>query len=414
MKLSEELSWRGFINQSTFRDIDELDRTKQVLYFGVDPSADSLTVGNLAPLIMVDHFLKAGHKVFLLIGGATGLIGDPDGLSKKRELKDMEVISQNRQKIKLQLKKLFEDRVTIVDNYDWFKDIRFIDFLRDFGYFIPLRTMLSREFVQSRINDQNNGLSYAEFSYSLIQGYDFYYLNHKYAVNLQLAGADQWGNAIAGVDIIRRVAQKEVNVLTMPLIINKATGVKFGKSEDGAIWLDPQKTSITKFYQFWINVDDLNVLDYLKIYTFITKEEFDQLLKQFKKDPASRLAQRTLANLITTYLYGSEKALIAQNVTDYLTNKKDISLINQQTLTELQNEIGSIQINHQIKTIDLLVEIGFCKSKAEARKLIQDGGVYLNNNRFNHDHLGPEDFSGKYALIRKGKSLNESFLIYTK
>ena len=412
MSLSEELKWRGFINQTTFKDIQEIDKKKQILYLGLDPSADSLTIGNLASLIMVDHFRKSGHKVYLLIGGATGLIGDPDGVSKKRELKDKAKINLYKQSINIQLNKLFNNQVTIVDNYDWFKEIKFVDFLRDVGYFIPLRTMLSREFVQSRINQENDGISYGEFSYSLIQGYDFFYLNQKYGVNLQLAGADQWGNAIAGVDLVRRLNQNEVNVLTMPLVINKTTGIKFGKSEEGAIWIDQKKTSITKFYQFWINIDDQNVIDYLKIYTYLTKEEINQLEKEHNKEPSLRIAQKKLASEITSYVHGGKSTLIAQNVTDYLTSRKDISLISEDELSELKKEVGSIQITNIIETSEVLINLGFAKSKSEARKLLQDGGIYLNNLRFNQEQIDPSKLSSKYVLIRKGKSFKDSALIY--
>lgn len=253
MTLSEELTWRGFVNQMTFPDIKDLDKAPISFYFGVDPSADSMTIGNLASAMMVYHFINAGHKAFLLVGGATGMIGDPDGKKDERNLLTLEDIARNKNAIAEQYKTVFEGKpFTTVDNYDWFKGVEYLDFLRNIGKHVPLSNMLGRDFVQSRIGEGGSGISYAEFSYSLIQGYDFLTLYRDHGVTLQLCGGDQWGNSIAGVDMIRRIEGAEAHVYSAPLIINKATGKKFGKTEDGAIWLDPTKTSVYKFYQFWL------------------------------------------------------------------------------------------------------------------------------------------------------------------
>ena len=260
MTLSEELQWRGFVNQTTYKDLAALNGAPITFYWGVDPSADSMQVGNFAMAMMVRHFINHGHKAILLVGGATGLIGDPDGKAQERDLKPLEEIEHNKQAISAQYRQVFAGQdFEIVDNYDWFKGLGYLEFLRDVGKHVPMRQMLGREFVQSRLSDDGAGISYAEFSYSLIQGYDFLHLHREKGVTLQVAGADQWGNSIAGVELIRRITGGEAHVWTGPLIVNKTTGVKFGKTESGAIWLDPAKTSPTQFYQFWVNCDDAGV-----------------------------------------------------------------------------------------------------------------------------------------------------------
>jgi tyrosyl-tRNA synthetase len=257
MTLSEELQWRGFVNQTTFKDIAVLDGQSLTFYWGVDPSASSMQVGNLAAAMMVKQFIKHGHKAVLLVGGATGLIGDPDGKTEERTLKTTDEIDANKKGIADQYSHIFQGLpFRQVDNYDWFKDMGYLEFLREVGKHVPLRQMLQREFVQSRLAADGAGISYAEFSYVLIQAFDFLQLYRDHGVTLQLCGSDQWGNSIAGVDLIRRVSGAETNVWSTPLVINKTTGKKFGKSEDGAVWLDSKKTSPTQFYQFWINADD--------------------------------------------------------------------------------------------------------------------------------------------------------------
>jgi len=256
MDLSQELTWRGFVNQTTFSTLTDINEPR-TFYWGVDPSADSMTVGNLAAAMLVRHFIDHGHKAILLVGGATGMIGDPDGKKQERELQSVETIAQNKAALAKQYETIFAGKsFEIVDNYDWFKTINYLDFLRDSRKHASMTQMLDRDFIKSRIGEGGEGISYAEFSYSLIQGYDFLHLFREKGVTLQLAGADQWGNSITGVQLIRRLESKEAHVFTTPLVVNKATGVKFGKSEAGAVWLDPQKTSPYKFYQFWLNHAD--------------------------------------------------------------------------------------------------------------------------------------------------------------
>ena len=260
MTLSEELKWRGFVNQTTFKDISVIDGDPIKFYWGVDPSAPSMTIGNLAAAMMVRHFIDHGHKAVLLVGGATGLIGDPDGKAEERTLKTKEEVEKNKAGLAAQYQQIFAgESIDMVDNYDWFKDMGYLQFLRDVGKHVPMRQMLQREFVQSRLGEEGAGISYAEFSYVLIQGYDFLHLNREMDVTLQLCGSDQWGNCIAGVELIRRITGNEAHVWSTPLVINRATGKKFGKTEDGAVWLAPELTSPTQFYQFWINCDDEGV-----------------------------------------------------------------------------------------------------------------------------------------------------------
>ena len=294
MTLSEELAWRGFVNQTTYKDISAIDGAPINFYFGVDPSADSMTIGNLASTMMVRHFIDHGHKAVLLVGGDTGMIGDPDGKKQERDLKTLAEVAKNKHAIVEQYKVIFANQeFEIVDNYDWFKEISFLDFLRDVGKHVPMRMMLGRDFIQTRLGDTGSGISYAEFSYSLIQGYDFLHLFRQKEVTLQLSGADQWGNSIAGVDLIRRVEDGEAHVWTAPLVVNKTTGVKFGKTEGGAIWLDSSKTSPYKFYQFWLSCDDVGVIDYLKIFTLLTRERIEDIEAEFTNNKSARLAQKT-------------------------------------------------------------------------------------------------------------------------
>ena len=294
MTLSEELAWRGFVNQYTFADIKELDNETRTFYWGVDPSADSMTIGNLAAAMMVRHFIDYGYKPILLVGGATGLIGDPDGKKQERDLKTVEEVEKNVRGLSKQYETIFAGKnFEIVNNYDWFCDIGYMQFLREIGKHVSLTQMLDREFVQSRIGEGGAGISYAEFSYALIQGYDFLHLYREKGATLQVAGADQWGNSITGVSLIRRLEGAEAHVYTAPLVINKQTGVKFGKSEGGAVWLDPAKTSPYKFYQFWLNLDDETSEDMIKIYTLLDRATVEKTIADHRENPGARLLQKT-------------------------------------------------------------------------------------------------------------------------
>ena len=398
MKLSEELQWRGFVNQTTFNDITELDGAPISFYFGVDPSADSMTIGNFAAAMMVRHFIDHGHKAFLLVGGATGMIGDPDGKADERNLKTLDEISKNKAGIAAQYKTAFAGKdFTVVDNYDWFKDINYLDFLRNVGKNVPLSMMLGRDFVQARLGEGGSGISYAEFSYSLIQGYDFVHLYKNHGVTLQVCGADQWGNSIAGVDLIRRMEGGEAHVYSTPLVINKATGKKFGKSEDGAVWLDPKKTSVYKFYQFWLNVDDEGVIDYAKIYTLLSKEELEVLAERHAANPGAREAQKALAKEVTALVHGAERTEGVMRVTDVLFGSREFAELNDEDLDTLAAEIPTVASGKTI--IEALVESQVAASNGEARRLLSGGAISLNGQKIIEDAT-----VSVTSLVKKGKN----------
>lgn len=402
MTLSEELKWRGFVNQTTYDDLSAIDGDAVSFYFGVDPSADSMQIGNLAAAMMVRHFIDHGHKAYLLVGGATGVIGDPDGKKDERNLKTLDEITKNKNAIAAQYQRVFNKKdFTLVDNYDWFKDINYLDFLRTVGKHVPLSQMLGRDFVQARLGEGGSGISYAEFSYSLIQGYDFVHLYKEYGVTLQLCGADQWGNSIAGVDMIRRIEGGEAHVYSTPLVINKTTGVKFGKSEGGAVWLDPKKTSVYQFYQFWLNVDDAGVIDYAKLYTLLDKEALEELERAHAIDLGQRLAQRTLAREVTTLVHGEARANEVIRVTEVLFGKADFSSLTSDDLTVLAQEIPSVEVG--VWVIDALVDKKVASSKGEARRLIGNGAISVNGLKIAEDQQ-----INAPSLIKKGKN---SFIV---
>lgn len=398
MKLSEELQWRGFVNQTTFPDLSALDGAPISFYFGVDPSADSMQIGNFAAAMMVRHFIDHGHKAFLLVGGATGMIGDPDGKADERNLKTLDEIAKNKAGIAAQYRTAFAGKdFTIVDNYDWFKDINYLDFLRTVGKNVPLSQMLGRDFVQARLGEGGNGISYAEFSYSLIQGYDFVHLYKNHGVTLQLCGADQWGNSIAGVDLIRRMEGGEAHVYSTPLVINKATGKKFGKSEDGAIWLDPAKTSVYKFYQFWLNVDDEGVIDYAKIYTLFSREELEALGARHAANPGAREAQKALAREVTTLVHGGERTDSVMRVTDVLFGGRDIHELTPADLDTLAAEIPTVQLGSTL--IECLVATATASSNGEAKRLLAGGAISVNGEKIADDYVVND-----VTLVKKGKN----------
>lgn len=398
MKLSDELKWRGFVNQTTYNDITILDRDSIKFYLGVDPSSDSMTIGNLAAVMLVRHFINHGHKAYLLVGGATGMIGDPDGKSNERNLKTLDEISKNKVGIAAQYSQVLAGQeFTVVDNYDWFKEINYLDFLRNIGKHVPMSQMLGRDFVQARLGSDGSGISYAEFSYSLIQGYDFVHLFREYDVTLQLCGADQWGNSVTGVDLIRRLEGKESHVYSTPLVINKSTGVKFGKSEGGAIWLDANKTSVYQFYQFWLNADDAGVIDYIKIYTLLDKEEIEKLADEVKTNPGARSAQKALAASVTTIVHGEQRAKSVERVTDVLFGNANFQDLQTDDLDMLSHEIPVSSLGKTL--IEILVETNLASSNGEARRLINNGAVSVNNEKVDQDQV-----ISHTLLIKKGKN----------
>ncbi|HEY8992784.1 MAG TPA: tyrosine--tRNA ligase [Candidatus Microsaccharimonas sp.] len=398
MRLSEELQWRGFVNQMTYADSTELDNGPISFYFGVDPSADSMTIGNFAAAMMVRHFIEAGHKAFLLVGGATGMIGDPDGKKDERNLLSLDDIARNKAAIAEQYKTVFAGKdFQIVDNYDWFKDINYLDFLRTIGKNVPLSQMLGRDFVQSRLGEDGAGISYAEFSYSLIQGYDFLHLSRDYGVSLQVCGADQWGNSIAGVDLIRRIDGKEAHVYSTPLIINKATGKKFGKTEDGAIWLDANRTSVFKFYQFWLNADDAGTADYAKVFTMLGRDEISEMQRQIAENPSARQAQKRLALEVTKIVHGEARTASVERVTNALFGGLRFDELAPEDLDMLAGEIPTAQTNTSL--VETMVATGAASSNGDARRLIESGAVSINGEKVAEDMTIIEP-----SLVKKGKN----------
>lgn len=410
--LSEELAWRGFVNQTTYKDITVLDRGPIKFYLGVDPSAPSMTIGNLAAVMLVRHMVRHGHEAYLLVGGATGLIGDPDGKAEERTLKTTEEVEFNKQAIAEQYRKLIDGgSFELVDNYDWFKDMGYLEFLRDVGKHVPMSAMMQREFVQTRLGEEGSGISYAEFSYVLIQGYDFVHLNRTYGVTLQLCGSDQWGNSIAGVDLIRRMNGEEGNVFSMPLVVNKATGKKFGKSEEGAVWLDPERTSPTQFYQFWINADDEGVEDYLKIYTELEKGEIERLLEAHRANPGAREAQRHLARAVTVLVHGDEQMQQAELVTEFLTGSKPIKEADDTSLSIIRQELPAVSVSATGSILQTLVDGGLASSISEARRLLQGNALSIDGTKVIREVFESQDFHSGKLLLKKGKKFKDSILV---
>lgn len=407
MTLSEELQWRGFVNQTTYKDPAILDGDPITFYWGVDPSSDSMTIGNLAAAMMARHFMKAGHKAVLLVGGATGMIGDPDGKAQERDLLTLDEIAHNKEAISNQYSQVFSGmKFDVVDNYDWFKDIDYLSFLREVGKHVPMRTMLGREFVQSRLSEDGEGISYAEFSYSLIQGYDFVHLYKNHGVTLQICGADQWGNSIAGVDLIRRIEGGEAHVWSTPLVINKATGKKFGKTEDGAIWLDENKTSVFKFYQFWINADDEGVEEYMKIYTDLDPAVIEEVMDAHNEARSNRLAQKRLAYEVTAVVHGAERAESVQRLSEVLFGDTPYDQLTAGDFQELASELVHVDATIGSDLAELLVSCELASSKGEARRFLDSNAIYINGQQLPLEKktIDEHDVINGHIIMRRGKN----------
>ena len=396
MKLSEELQWRGFWNQTTFTDDKLIDSENFTLYLGTDPSADSLHVGHLAVYMMVRHFLERGHKVFLLVGGGTGMIGDMRD-TEERNLLPYEEIEHNKQALKSQVSRIFAGRdFTLVDNADWLAELELLPFLRDIGKNFNMADLVSREFFKARINN-GKGLSFAEFTYTLLQGYDFWHLFNQYGVNLQIGGSDQWGNLLSGVDLIRKKENAEVYAMTAPLLINKSTGRKFGKSEGGAVWLDENKTSVYKFYQFWLNVDDESAIEYMKIFTMLDRDTIEAIAENHAVNPGARSAQKVLAREVTDIVHGSARRESVERVNEVLFGGGDFKKLSDDDLGALAEEIPCVDAG--IDVIEALVESGAVGSNGEAKRLLKSGAISLNGEK-----LAENKVVNDTSLLKKGKN----------
>jgi tyrosyl-tRNA synthetase len=407
MSLSEDLKWRGLIKDKTFSDDGWLD-DPQVFYHGVDASDDSMTIGNLAAMMMARRLIEAGWQAVLLAGGATSLIGDPKD-TKERDLQPREQIQKNVEAVKVQINQLFAgQQFTLVDNYDWFKNVGYLDFLREVGKNFAMSELMQREFITERLQ---SGISYAEFSYSLIQGYDYWQLYKNHGVVLQIGGSDQWGNMLSGVALVRKKESKEIHALSMPLVIDKSTGRKFGKSEAGAIWLDAKKTSVYKFYQFWYNVGDEDAADYLKIFTLLPKDEIDSLESQQKQDPAARPAQKRLAYEVTTVVHGQDQAKKQERIAQALFSGGDTSGLDESEIATIREELPGKKVQPGSSVIEVLVESGLASSNSEARRLLDSKAIYVNNQPFQKPHLDSADFKDGRLILRRGKAYKDSALV---
>lgn len=413
----EELKWRGMIHDIMPGTEEQLLKESTAGYVGMDPTADSLHIGHLVSIMMLKHLQLAGHKPLALVGGATGMIGDPSGKSQERNLLTREIIEHNVASIKNQLAKFLdydcgETSAEIVDNYDWYKNMSFLEFIRDAGKHISVNYMMAKDSVKKRLE---TGLSFTEFTYQLVQGWDFYHLfKHKKCL-LQMGGSDQWGNIVTGTELIRRKEGGEAFALTCPLI-TKADGTKFGKTEDGAVWLDPEKTSPYKFYQFWINVSDEDAKKYIKIFTLKTKEVIDDLIEKHEAEPHLRLLQKAIADELTTRVHSEEDLEMAHKATEILFSKKPtdaLRTINEKTLLQVFEGVPQIKINKSeladVATYgDLMSSLTnneIFKSKGEAKRMIKDGGVRVNKVKIDDAEQKPELelLQDKFLLVQKGR-----------
>ena len=411
MKLSDDLTWRGLIKDKTFDDNSWLDEPK-VFYHGVDASADSLTIGNLAALMLARRLVDGGWKAVLLVGGATSLIGDPGGKESERPLQPRDEIVKNTAAIKAQITKLFAGQEFIlVDNYDWFSGIGYLDFLRDVGKHFSMTELMQRDFVNARMGEQGSGISYAEFSYSLIQGYDYWELYKKHQTVLQIGGSDQWGNMLSGVALIRKKEAKEAHALSMPLVVDKTTGNKFGKTEAGAVWLDSSKTSPTQFYQFWVNSSDEDVEGYLKIFSLLPKEQVEQIIVDHQTNQSDRKAQVALAEAMTKLLHGTQEGSSASGVTKYLTSQVSIGDATAEDLSEIREQLPAVRAAVGSSIIDALVKSGLAQSNSDARRLLASGAIYTNGQNVSRENFEAGDFKNNRLLLRRGKAYKDSALV---
>lgn len=419
MNFVEELKWRGMIQDIMPGTEEQLNKEITSAYVGIDPTADSLHIGHLVGVMMLQHLQNCGHKPIVLLGGATGMIGDPSGKSLERNLLDAESLKHNQEALKKQLSKFLDfsddkpNAAILVNNYDWMSQFSFLDFIRDIGKHITVNYMMAKDSVKKRFNGEGEGMSFTEFSYQLVQGYDFLYLNQNYNCKLQMGGSDQWGNITTGTELIRRKSNGEAFALTCPLI-TKADGSKFGKTEKGNIWLDPEKTSPYTFYQFWLNCSDEDSKRYIRIFTLRSKEEIEAMEKEHGAAPHLRILQKTLARDLTTRVHSAEDLQAAENASEILfgkgTSESLASLSEQMFLAVFdgvpQVEISKELLNNPIGIVDFLTEhTQIFASKGEARRMLKDNGVAINKNKVQESFVidNTSLMNNKYILVQKGK-----------
>jgi tyrosyl-tRNA synthetase len=416
MNLIEELRWRGLIQDITPGTEEQLNKEMTSGYIGFDPTADSLHIGSLVPILILVHMQRAGHKPFALVGGATGMVGDPSGKSQERNLLSEEALQKNQQGVKKQLMKFLDfspnkpNAAEMVNNYDWFREMNFLNFIRDVGKHISVNYMMSKDSVRKRLEGET-GISFTEFTYQLIQGYDFYWLYQNKNCKLQMGGSDQWGNITTGTELIRRKAGGEAFAFTCPLI-TKADGGKFGKTEQGNVWLDAEKTTPYQFYQFWLNAADSDAEKWIKIFTFLPKDEIAGLLAEHRKDESKRVLQRRLAQELTIFVHGVEEYSKAIETTQKLFAQQNASA-ESLSVKDLEGMEGIVRIGYEkeklgasVDVITLLSETNVFPSKGEARKMVQNGGVSINRKKVESLQVSIDSsflLHEKYLLIQKGK-----------
>jgi tyrosyl-tRNA synthetase len=401
--LLEELGWRGLVHQHTDGLADAFTRGSVSAYCGFDPTASSLHVGSLLPVIVLMQLQRAGHTPFVVVGGGTGLIGDPSGKSVERQLNTVDVVEENSRAMRAQLERFLDfsgsNAAQMRNNADWLRPLGAIDFMRDVGKHFTINYMMAKESVQIRME---SGISYTEFSYMLLQAYDYRELFVKDGVTLQVGGSDQWGNITAGLELIRKTADGEAHALTFPLLMN-ASGAKFGKTEAGNVWLDPERTSPYQFYQFWINVDDRDAVRYLKLFTLLSRQEIHDLEKATEERPQDRAAQQALAADVTTRVHGADAARIAHDVSRLLFGKGDAASLSPEALSALSKEVPFAEVPSLSSAVDGLVALGLVASKGAARRLVEQGGASVNGRRVANaaDPVG-DPIGGNYYLLKKG------------
>lgn len=407
MKLSEELESRGFVHQFVGESLGVItDNEKRVVYHGIDPTADSAHAGNFVSWMFLKHLAKYGHQIVFLVGGGTGMIGDPKPDSE-RELKTLDAIQANVDKIKAQAESFFSDvegEIIFVNNADWLAELKFVDFLRDIGKCFTVNELIKKEAIARRL-ESDTGLSYTEFAYPLMQGFDYLQLYRQHNCTLQIGGSDQWGNMVAGVDLVRRKEQQEAFVITIPLIVDKGTGRKFGKSEGNAIWLDAEKTTPYQFYQFWLNTSDESVVDYLKLFTFLELDDISTIERDNLANPSARAAQRILAREVTTLVHGEEAAQGAEQVTNVLFGDGELGQLGENERVVLLTNAPTHQIEVGMQLVDVLVSSKLATSKREARTFIESAAVSINGEKTtdSESELSVDHFTNGLSLLRRGK-----------
>lgn len=417
----EELTWRGLIHNIIPGTEEQLNKEMTLGYIGFDPTADSLHVGSLVPILLLVHFQRHGHKPVALVGGSTGMIGDPSGKSAERNLLDSETLQKHILGIKSQLERFLDfdsnksNSAILVNNYDWMKDVTFLDFARDIGKHITVNYMMAKDSVKKRLNGEyQEGMSFTEFTYQLLQGFDFYHLYKEKGVKLQMGGSDQWGNLTTGTELIRKKIGEEAFALTCPLT-TKANGTKFGKSEGGEnVWLDVNRTSVFKFYQFWLNITDIDAEKYIKIYTFLSKDEIESLIRNHNENPSLRILQKKLAEEVTRWVHGKEetdKVIKASSILFGKSTKEDFLSLDETTFLSLfegvpQKEVSLNILKNGISILDALSEIsGFLSSKNEAKRALKEKSISVNQEKVSDDFIINESnlIQGKYVLLQRGK-----------